>query len=81
MGMDLYGRTLGLFGMGRIGRAVARRAVHGFGMRLLYASRSALPDRARNGSSGATRVDLDDLLGAADVVSLHAAADSRRPAM
>ncbi len=33
MGVDLYGKTLGLFGMGRIGRAVARRAVHGFGMR------------------------------------------------
>ena len=71
MGVDLYGRTLGLFGMGRIGRAVARRAVHGFGMRLLYASRSALPDDEER-ELRATRVELDDLLGAADVVSLHA---------
>jgi glyoxylate reductase len=72
MGVDLYGKTLGLFGMGRIGRAVARRAVHGFGMRLVYASRSPLPaDEERE--LGATRVDLDDLLSAADVVSLHAA--------
>jgi glyoxylate reductase len=72
MGVDLYGRTLGLFGMGRIGRAVARRAVHGFGMRLLYASRSPMPAEEER-ELGATRSDLDELLGAADVVSLHAA--------
>jgi glyoxylate reductase len=72
MGMDLYGRTLGLFGMGRIGRAVARRAVHGFGMRLLYASRSPLPAEQER-DLAATRVELDELLSAADVVSLHAA--------
>jgi lactate dehydrogenase-like 2-hydroxyacid dehydrogenase len=71
MGVDLYGKTLGLFGMGRIGRAVARRAVHGFGMQLRYASRSPLPAEEER-ELGATRVDLDDLLGAADVVSLHA---------
>jgi glyoxylate reductase len=71
MGVDLYGATLGLFGMGRIGRAVARRAVHGFGMRLLYASRSPLPAEQER-ELGATRVDLDGLLRAADVVSLHA---------
>jgi lactate dehydrogenase-like 2-hydroxyacid dehydrogenase len=72
MGVDLYGRTLGLFGMGRIGRAVARRAVHGFGMRLLYASRSAMPAEEER-ELGVTRVDLEELLGTADVVSLHAA--------
>jgi len=71
MGTDLYGKTLGLFGMGRIGNAVARRAVHGFGMHLLYASRSPLPSEQER-ALGATRVDLDELLGAADVVSLHA---------
>jgi lactate dehydrogenase-like 2-hydroxyacid dehydrogenase len=72
MGVDLYGRTLGLFGMGRIGRAVARRAVHGFGMRLIYASRSPLPPELER-ELAATRVELDDLLSASDVVSLHAA--------
>jgi lactate dehydrogenase-like 2-hydroxyacid dehydrogenase len=71
MGVDLYGKTLGLFGMGRIGRAVARRAVHGFGMRLLYASRSPLPTEDER-ELGATRVDFADLLSAADVLSLHA---------
>jgi glyoxylate reductase len=72
MGVDLYGKTLGLFGMGRIGRAVARRAVHGFGMRLIYASRSPLPPELER-ELAATRVELDELLSAADVVSLHAA--------
>jgi glyoxylate reductase len=39
LGIDVHGKTLGIYGMGRIGRAVARRA-HGFGMRVLYNSRS-----------------------------------------
>jgi glyoxylate reductase len=72
MGLDLHGRTLGLFGTGRIGRAVARRAVHGFGMRLLYASRSPLPPEQER-ELGATRLPLEEMLPAADVVSLHAA--------
>jgi glyoxylate reductase len=72
MGVDLYGKTLGLLGMGRIGRAVARRAVHGFGMRLIYTSRSSLPAEQER-ALGAARVDLDALLSTADVVSLHAA--------
>lgn len=71
IGLDLHGRTLGLFGMGRIGRAVARRAVHGFGMRLLYASRSPLPAEEER-TLGAARVSLEELLRSADVVSLHA---------
>jgi glyoxylate reductase len=71
IGLDLHGKTLGLFGMGRIGRAVARRAVHGFGMRLRYTSRSPLPAEDEQ-SLGATRVPLDELLRSADVVSLHA---------
>ncbi|MDZ7811755.1 MAG: D-glycerate dehydrogenase [Ideonella sp.] len=41
-GADIYGRTLGILGMGRIGQAVARRGVHGFGMSLLYHNRSRL---------------------------------------
>jgi glyoxylate reductase len=72
IGMDLSGKTLGLFGTGRIGRAVARRAVHGFGMRLLYTSRSALPAEEER-ALGATRVDLPTMLRDSDVVSLHAA--------
>jgi len=65
LGGDLHGRTLGIFGMGRIGQATARRAA-GFGMRVIYTSRRAVETR------GAERVDLDALLERSDVLSLHA---------
>jgi glyoxylate reductase len=70
LGGDLRGRTLGIFGMGRIGRAVARRAV-GFGMRVQYTGRSALP-AADERALGAVRVPWDTLLATSDVLSLHA---------
>ncbi len=69
-GRALAGSTLGLVGLGAIGAAVARRA-RGFGMRVLYASRSRKPDLEAE-----LRLEwmaLDDLLRQADVVSLHAA--------
>ncbi|ACG73230.1 D-isomer specific 2-hydroxyacid dehydrogenase NAD-binding [Anaeromyxobacter sp. K] len=64
LGTEVSGKTLGLVGFGRIGRAVAHRAA-GFGMRVLYAAPrdAAVP--------GARRVDLDALLAASDFVSLH----------
>lgn len=70
LGRRLSGKTLGVVGMGRIGRAVARRAVHGFGMRLLYASRSALPP-GEAAALDAVHVDMDRLFAESDVVSLH----------
>ncbi|SMG52965.1 2-hydroxyacid dehydrogenase [Paraburkholderia susongensis] len=42
MSLDVHGKTLGILGMGRIGRAIARRAALGFGMRVLYHSRSRM---------------------------------------
>ncbi len=66
VGMELTGATLGLFGMGAIGRAVARRA-HGFGMRVIYHNRRPAPD-----SAGAQYVDFETLLAQSDVLSLHA---------
>jgi lactate dehydrogenase-like 2-hydroxyacid dehydrogenase len=71
LGVDLHGKTLGLFGMGRIGRAVARRAVHGFGMRLMYTSRSRLAPEQESALE-ATYVPFDELLRSSDVISLHA---------
>jgi len=75
LGTRFSGKTLGIVGMGRIGRAVARRAVNGFGMRLVYASRSALPP-AEASALDAVRVDVDDLFAQCDVVSLHVPASA-----
>jgi glyoxylate reductase len=69
LGVELRGRTLGLFGAGRIGQAVGRRAVP-FGLRLLYAARSAKPDFERD--TGAVRVEWPRLLAECDILSLHA---------
>lgn len=66
-GPDLYGSTVGLIGMGRIGLAVARR-LQGFNVRLLYHNRSESSDGA---AVGAERVGLDQLLAESDFVSLH----------
>jgi glyoxylate reductase len=68
-GADVHGKTLGLVGFGRIGRAVARRAL-GFGMRVLY--HDTLPaDPAVERELHATAVDLGTLLRESDFVSLH----------
>jgi lactate dehydrogenase-like 2-hydroxyacid dehydrogenase len=70
VGSDVSGRTLGIIGLGRIGRAVARRARQGFGMRLLsYTPRPVAASEA--GELGVHQVGLDQLLGEADFISLH----------
>jgi glyoxylate reductase len=67
LGMDMVGKTLGLVGFGRIGRAVARRA-GGFEMRVIYFDPHSTPATELN----ATPVDsLDELLRESDFVSLH----------
>ncbi len=68
LGSDVYGRTLGIVGMGRIGSAVARRA-KGFGMRILYYDSVRREDLEKE--LGAEFVDLDRLLEESDYVSLH----------
>jgi glyoxylate reductase len=68
LGADVSGATLGIIGLGRIGKAVAKRAA-GFEMRVLAHSPSATLESAAE--VGATLVDLDTLLGEADFVSLH----------
>jgi glyoxylate reductase len=68
-GADIHGKTLGVVGFGRIGRAVARRAL-GFNMRVLY--QDAVPaDAAVERDLRASRVDLEALLSESDFVSLH----------
>ncbi len=68
LGSDVYGRTLGIVGMGRIGSAVARRA-KGFGMRILYYDSVRREELERE--LGAEFADLDRLLEESDYVSLH----------
>lgn len=65
VGQDIHHRTLGIFGMGRIGQAVARRA-QGFSMKVIYCDAQPAPE-----GLNAERVSKEDLLRRADYVSLH----------
>jgi glyoxylate reductase len=71
LGLELRGRTLGLFGAGRVGQAVGRRAVP-FGMRVLYTARHSRPEFERE--TGAVQVEFSRLIRESDVLSLHAPA-------
>ncbi len=68
-GSDVHGTTLGIIGMGRIGQAIARRAVFGFGMQVLYHNRSRLPADTE-AALGARWVDKATLLAQSDHVML-----------
>jgi len=69
LGSDIWGKTLGIVGLGRIGVAVARRA-RGFQMRVLYSNRSRVaPELERELQSEFTA--LDTLLRESDFVTLH----------
>ncbi len=68
-GADVYGKTLGVMGFGRIGRAVARRA-SGFNMRVLYHD-AVRADAGAERELGATFVAKERLLADADFVTLH----------
>jgi glyoxylate reductase len=67
LGTELYGKTLGIVGLGRIGKAVARRA-RGFGLQVCYTGRSEKP---ADESEGARYVSLAELLRSSDLVCLH----------
>jgi len=69
LGGDVYARTLGIVGFGRIGQAVARRAA-GFDMRILYHGRNRV-DESMESKLRASYTDLDNLLVESDFVTLH----------
>ncbi len=72
LGVDVRGKILGIVGMGRIGKAFAKRAHEVFGMKVLYYNRSPVKNLTFEAS---VRFDLDALLEESDVISLHLSSD------
>lgn len=70
LGSNVYGKTLGLIGAGRIGRAVARRA-KGFDMKVIYYNRRRLETKLEY-EMGAKYVEMDTILRESDFLSIHA---------
>ena len=66
-GNDPQGKTLGILGMGRIGKEVKQRALP-FGLRIIYHSRKQLP---ASEVDGATYVSFEQLLSESDIISIH----------
>jgi lactate dehydrogenase-like 2-hydroxyacid dehydrogenase len=71
MGANVTGQTLGLVGFGRIGQATAHKAHHGFGMRILYHSRSRATPAVEALTGASYCHSLDELLERSDFVSVH----------
>jgi len=69
LGYEIHGKTLGIIGMGRIGQAVARRAL-GFGLKIIYHNRKRLPEEIEKKYS-ASYVDLETLLKNSDFISIN----------
>ncbi|NUF27677.1 2-hydroxyacid dehydrogenase [Gilliamella sp. ESL0254] len=65
-GTDIYGKTIGILGMGRIGQAIAKRAHCGFDMNIIYYNRSARHDIEQ--TYNAKRLELDNVLKQADFI-------------
>jgi len=73
LGTRVTGKTLGILGLGRIGRAVAKRAHDGFGMRVLYFD-PPVPIGEAKALGAEPRASIEDVLRESDFVSIHAPA-------
>ena len=72
LGQKVTGKTLGLIGFGRIAQAMAKKAHHGFDMKILFYVPSSTPEQHIIDDLQATRCDsIEDLLAQSDFVSLH----------
>ena len=69
LGIELNNKTLGIFGLGRIGLAMARRCKGAYNMNIIYCNRNAHEEAER--SFNAKRVSFDELLEQSDVISVH----------
>src|SRR5207245_1002656 len=74
LGTKVTGKTLGLIGLGRIGRAVAHRAHHGFGMRVIFHDPYPPPAEVVAELGAEAKRTVDEVLRDADFVSLHSPA-------
>nr|WP_315033772.1 D-glycerate dehydrogenase [uncultured Chryseobacterium sp.] len=70
LGQELYGKTLGVFGLGRIGFEMAKKSQKAFDMNIIYHNRHRNEDAEKE--LGATYVSFDDLITNSDVLSVHA---------
>ena len=71
LGLELKGKTLGIYGMGRIGYEMAKRCVGAYDMQVIYCSRTVKTDAEQ--AFSATKVTFEELLEQSDVVSVHCA--------
>lgn len=71
LGVELNGKTLGVFGLGKIGAALAKKCIGAYDMKLIYHNRRR--NEAAEQALGAQWVTFDELLQQSDVLSLHAA--------
>lgn len=71
LGTKVTGKTLGVVGFGRIGRAVAHRAHHGFGMKIVFHDPYPPPDEEVRAVAARRCDTVEDVFGEADFVSLH----------
>ncbi|WP_437918207.1 2-hydroxyacid dehydrogenase [Sphingobacterium sp. LRF_L2] len=69
LGTELYGKTLGIFGLGRIGLSLARKAQAAYHMRIIYHNRHRNTEAEK--LVNASYVNFDDLLTQSDVISVH----------
>ncbi len=71
IGAKVTGKTIGIIGMGRIGKAMARRAHFGFGMKVVFFNRSRVDDEETRAMEAAQLPSIEAVLEQADFVSLH----------
>jgi glyoxylate reductase len=70
LGIELYGKTLGIFGLGKIGYEMAKRSIAGYGMKIIYHNRS--PNKEAEKDLKVKLVSFEKLLQQSDVLSVHA---------